>query len=328
MLTPVDRLEIQILVDNVTDSLSSAPSFVETEMAYHWRRGMATLSGSCLCCAAHGLSCLITAHRGTTRKTLLFDTGPDAEVFRRNVTTLGAELSTVDAMVLSHGHWDHAGAMPLALDLIRAGTPQRRVPVHMHPGMFRHRAMRAPDGSMRPFADVATAAELEEHGGEVVLSRAPEAILNNFFLISGEIPRITPFETGLPGQHHLTGTGQWEPDPLLMDERSVAVHVAGLGLVVFSACSHAGIINVLAHARSQFPGVPIHGIVGGLHLSGTNERIIPETVEALLSYDITTIAAGHCTGWRAVNALANTFGDEVVVPLAVGKTFTFHGRRT
>lgn len=63
-LASVDRLEVKILVDNVTDGLSSAPAFVESELAYHWRLGMQALGGACLCCAAHGLSCLITATRG------------------------------------------------------------------------------------------------------------------------------------------------------------------------------------------------------------------------------------------------------------------------
>ncbi|MFX8385616.1 hypothetical protein ABTL78_19575, partial [Acinetobacter baumannii] len=91
--------------DNVTDSLSTVPSFVETEMAYHWRHGMKALAGSCLCCGAHGLACLVTAHRGDERRTLLFDTGPDSDVFSRNVRLLKADLTRVDAMLLSHGHW-------------------------------------------------------------------------------------------------------------------------------------------------------------------------------------------------------------------------------
>jgi 7,8-dihydropterin-6-yl-methyl-4-(beta-D-ribofuranosyl)aminobenzene 5'-phosphate synthase len=107
-----------------------------------------------------------------------------------------------------------------------------------------------------------------------------------------------------------------------MDERWLAVNVAGKGLVVLSACSHAGIVNVCRHARAIFPDFPIHAIMGGLHLSGANEAIIPETVEALREFDIKTIAPGHCTGWRAVTALANAFPD-ALVPTAVGKQYTF-----
>lgn len=323
-LIPVDRVEVQILVDNVTDGLSTVPSFVETEMAYHWRNGLKQMSGACLCCAAHGLSCLITVHRGDKRHTVLFDTGPDADVFARNVGLLKLDLGVVDAMMLSHGHWDHAGAMLRALDLVLAGNGGRRVPVHMHPGMFQHRAMRGPDGTMRPFADVPSVEALTARGGDVVLSSEPQSILGHMFQISGEIPRATPYERGLPGQFRRASEDhEWEPDPLLMDERSLVVHVAGRGLVIFSACSHAGIINVLTHARRQHPTVPILCVMGGLHLSGENEKIIPDTIEGLKAFNIETIAAGHCTGWRAIGALAGAFGMTALAPLAVGKRFTF-----
>src|SRR5262249_1896375 len=87
----LESLEITVLVDNGTDSLSTNPRFVETEMARAWRRGMKWLSGRCLCCAAHGLSCLITTRTPSSQHTLLFDTGPDESIFDRNVIRLGAQ---------------------------------------------------------------------------------------------------------------------------------------------------------------------------------------------------------------------------------------------
>jgi 7,8-dihydropterin-6-yl-methyl-4-(beta-D-ribofuranosyl)aminobenzene 5'-phosphate synthase len=75
--------------------------------------------------------------------------------------------------------------------------------------------------------------------------------------------------------------------------------------------------------RPSSPDVPLYAVAGGLHLSGTNERIIAATVDALREFGLTVIAAGHCTGWRAVTALANQFGDRTLVPLAVGKRFSF-----
>jgi 7,8-dihydropterin-6-yl-methyl-4-(beta-D-ribofuranosyl)aminobenzene 5'-phosphate synthase len=78
-----------------------------------------------------------------------------------------------------------------------------------------------------------------------------------------------------------------------------------------------------AHAKSSFPEVPLYALVGGFHLTGSNERIIPETVEAMREFDLAVIAPGHCTGWRAVNALANVFGESKLAPLAVGKRYSF-----
>jgi 7,8-dihydropterin-6-yl-methyl-4-(beta-D-ribofuranosyl)aminobenzene 5'-phosphate synthase len=96
--------------------------------------------------------------------------------------------------------------------------------------------------------------------------------------------------------------------------------VIGEPSFVFTACSHAGVVNVLTHARNSFPGQMLHGVMGGFHLSGSTEKIIPETVDAMRAFNLKTIAAGHCTGWRAIGALTAAFGD-AVVPSAVGKTF-------
>ena len=325
-LAVVDSLDIQILVDNVTDSLSSVPSFIETEFAgLGRRRGAAwVLGGACLCCAAHGLSCLLTLRDSDRTHTVLFDSGPEDRTFEQNVSRLGVDLGPVEAMVLSHGHWDHAGAMLRALQLVRDRNGGRDVPCYMHPDMFRSRAAKLTDGSFRPMEDVPSVADLEANGGPVISSRTPQTIAGDTVFVSGEIPRVSGFEPGLPGQHRRTEDGRgWEPDELLLDERFIAVNVRDKGLVVLTACSHAGVVNVLTHARESFPGVKLHAVLGGLHLSGINERIIPQTVKALHTFDLDVIAAGHCTGWRAMTALANEFGDARLTPLAVGKRLRF-----
>src|SRR5260221_7224012 len=135
-LETVDKVEIRILVDNATDVLSSNPPFVESEAANLTRRGFKLNAYKCLCCAVHGLSCLVTAHRGDKRHTVLFDTGPEDYAFERNVTRLGVDLGAVESIVLSHGHADHAGAMLLALGMIRGRNGGRDVPFYAHPGMF------------------------------------------------------------------------------------------------------------------------------------------------------------------------------------------------
>ena len=317
----VDSLQVVFLVDNTTDILSSSPRFVETEFAGHRRRKMPWLSGKCLCCAAHGLSCLITARSGPVSRTILFDTGPDEIVFERNATRLGVPLGDVEAVVLSHGHWDHAGAMPRALQMIAMADGVTPVPTYMHPDMFALRAIHAGDGRMLPMELVPGVDVLRGSGAEVIVTNEEQVLCDEAFYLSGEIPRVTAFEKGFPGQCRQTSEGGWEPDEVMPDERFVAVHVAGKGLAVFTACSHAGVINVLTHARERFPGIPLYAVFGGFHLSGPTEAIIADTVDALAAFDLALISPGHCTGWRALNALANVFGERAV-PSAVGKTFT------
>jgi 7,8-dihydropterin-6-yl-methyl-4-(beta-D-ribofuranosyl)aminobenzene 5'-phosphate synthase len=319
-LEAAEKVEVRILVDNLTDGLSSNPPFVEGEMASLGRRAI-TGSARCLCCAVHGLSCLVTVHRGGTSHAVLFDSGPEDYAFERNVSRLGVDIGAVESIVLSHGHWDHSGAMLLALGAIRSRNGGRGVPFYAHPGMFVTRGVRQPNGTFRRMDDVPSVVELSDFGAEMVVTTEPRSFLDGLFYVSGEIPRVSGFERGFPGQVKRTAGG-WEADELLMDERWLAVNVAGKGLVVFSACSHAGIVNVCRHARATFPDIAIHAIIGGLHLSGPNESVIPQTVEGLKEFGIKTIGAGHCTGWRAMTALSNAFPD-ALAPTAVGKHFTF-----
>lgn len=324
MNAEVDKLEVLILVDNATDMLSSTPADVEHEGAGLMRRGIRMMGGKCLCCAAHGLSCLLTAERNGVRHTLLFDTGPEEYAFERNVTRLAADIGAVESIVLSHGHWDHAGAVLLALNMIRGRNGGKEIPYYAHPDMFYTRAIKTPDGGYRQMEDIPSVEDLTSFGAKVFVTREPQSLLDGMFYVSGEIPRVTAYERGFPGQVRQTLDGKgWEPDEIVIDERWIGVNVKGKGLIVLTSCSHAGVVNVLMHARDRFPGVPLHAVMGGLHLSGSNEAVIPQTVAGLKQFGLKTIATGHCTGWRATTALANAFGDQVLAPAAVGKRYSF-----
>jgi 7,8-dihydropterin-6-yl-methyl-4-(beta-D-ribofuranosyl)aminobenzene 5'-phosphate synthase len=316
-----DRLDVLVLVDNVTDSLSTTPSHVVPEWAgLHSAGRLPVLSGESICCAHHGLSLVITVHAGGRTRTLLFDAGPEGAILERNAAILGVDFAAIDAVVLSHGHWDHGGGL---LAAIVAAARRRAQPVDcfVHPGMFAQRASVGPNGALYVYAPLPDPDALTRAGARVVSSREPQAIGDGAFYVSGEIPRVTAYEAGLPGHVRRTADGKaWEPDPLIMDERFVSVHVKGKGQVVFSACSHAGIINVLEHAHAVFPSVPLYGVMGGLHLSGSTEKIIPDTVAALKRFSLKLVAPGHCTGWKALSVMARELGDELV-PSAVGKRY-------
>ena len=321
MPTAVDRLDVLVLVDNVTDNLSSNPAGVTSEWSFLRSSGRMTLMcGKPFCCAHHGLSLLLTVHVGATHHSILLDAGPEAAGFLRNAEVLGADLGAVDAVVLSHGHWDHAGGLLAAIRTISVGR-QSKVECHMHPDMFARRGVRRADGTVGEFESVPGVDALRDAGATTHVTREPALIADGRFYVSGEIPRVTAYETGMPGQVRKSASNdRWEPDELLQDERFVAVNVKDKGLVIFTACSHAGVINVLRHAREIFPDVSLYGVMGGLHLSGETEKIIPQTVADLRSFDLKLIAVGHCTGWRAINAIASVIGD-ALVPSAVGKRY-------
>ncbi len=322
-LEPIDQLNIQVLVDNVTDNLSTVPDNVTQEISQLRQLGMTELAGECLCCGAHGLSLLLTASKSGSSRTVLFDAGPEGEVFKRNVSKLSVDLNKVSDVVLSHGHWDHAGGFLMALDLMASAKSDLRF--HLNPGMFYQRATRSPKtGEVHPFKKIPSVAELESKGATVVNSDEERLLADGQFYLSGEIPRVTAYEKGFPEHVRLEADQQWVPDPWIKDERFLAVHVRDKGLLVFSACSHAGIVNVLTAAQARFPGIPLYAVMGGFHLSGHSmEKIIPQTVEDMKKFGLKMIIPAHCTGWRAVRALGNAFGDEVVVPSAVGRLYRF-----
>jgi 7,8-dihydropterin-6-yl-methyl-4-(beta-D-ribofuranosyl)aminobenzene 5'-phosphate synthase len=321
-IAEVDALEVLVLVDNVTDSLSSNPKDVLPEWSVLLTGGkLRVLAGSNICCAHHGLSLLLTATVGGRKRTLLFDAGPAAATFERNTGILGVDFASIEAIVLSHGHWDHAGGLLAAVESIASSRDGTGFSCYVHPGMFRQRATKRPDGQLYVNEPVPDPEQLSAAGASVVNTREPQSVADGAFYVSGEIPRVTSYEAGVP--NHLTRSvdgKSWEPDPLIMDERFVSVNLRGKGQFVFSACSHAGVINVLTHARSVSPSVPLYGVMGGLHLSGINERVIPQTVADLKKFGLKLLAPGHCTGWRALSRMAAEFGDELV-PSAVGKKY-------
>jgi 7,8-dihydropterin-6-yl-methyl-4-(beta-D-ribofuranosyl)aminobenzene 5'-phosphate synthase len=322
-LQPVDRLEIQVLVDNVTDSLSSSPAFVTREWQQLQRQGMRIQAGGALCCANHGLSLVITAHGPNGLRTMLFDGGPVDYAVERNGVRLGIDFGAIDVAMLSHGHWDHAGGLPRALGMIVQANGGKPVPLFLHPGMFRPRGQRQSDGGVLPMDPIPLPETWAGFGAEPVVTAEPQTCLDGMFYISGEIPRLTAYENGVPSQVCRAADGSgWEPDTLLMDERFLAVHLRDKGLVVFSACSHAGIVNVLHQARACFPDAKLHAAMGGFHLAGPTEAAIPETVRDLGGFDLDLIIPAHCTGWRALNALERAYGERMVVPSAVGKRFS------
>ena len=149
-LIEVDTLTVQVIVDNLTDSLSTVPANVTHEMDYLEEHGMDELSGECLCCGAHGLSLLLTASNDSVSHSLLFDAGPEGDVFRRNINKLKIDPSAIEEIVLSHGHWDHAGGFLAALELIKAKDPNQKVIFHLNSEMFHQRALKLND-QIHPF---------------------------------------------------------------------------------------------------------------------------------------------------------------------------------
>jgi 7,8-dihydropterin-6-yl-methyl-4-(beta-D-ribofuranosyl)aminobenzene 5'-phosphate synthase len=341
-ISPLDELEVLVVVDNETDTLSSVDAGVPQipEVVHLAARTPASRKyegHECktvfnqLCCACHGFSVLITGRRGQEQRSMLFDVGPYPDLWLDNARRLGIDLSRIECIFLSHWHFDHSGGFP---EVIAAITAARRAAglarpiVDLHPNRPDQRGILLPSGTMIMLPLEPTFEVLTKAGGEIVTKDDPHQICGGFFFGSGAIDRLTDYETGLVGHHTFRGEAG-APDPLIMDERFVAACVRGRGLTVFSACSHAGIVNACLSAKKHFPASPVDVVLGGYHLAGKamEPRIEPTVRDLETLVEPRVIAPAHCTGWRAKARLANTFAPGRYAPSVVGTLYRLNANK-
>jgi 7,8-dihydropterin-6-yl-methyl-4-(beta-D-ribofuranosyl)aminobenzene 5'-phosphate synthase len=203
-----------------------------------------------------------------------------------------------------------AGNEPLVVDVHPDRPDQRGILTAL--GVF---AMLPPE----PTLD-----EIEAAGGRIATHAEVHAVAG-VFLSSGDVPRLTSYETGLAGHHSWRGDDV-VLDPELRDERFLAAHVRGRGTTVFTACSHAGVVNVGLEARRLLPHEPVDLLLGGYHLAGATveDRIEPTVRDLAELVAPTVLAPGHCTGWRAAAALANAFAPTSLAPSVVGTRYVLN----
>src|SRR5689334_5788629 len=302
-LEPVDELLVTTLVDNVYDALlvgdertRRVPIDVATTAAPAFDGGRTAVG----LVAEHGFGALVTVRRGGKTTTLLFDTGLSPDGMLTNADRLGVDLTAVQGVVLSHGHYDHTGG--LAGLARRLGA--RGLPMVVHPYALTRRRQAVPGKEPWELPTLSRRA-LDGEGFALVERREPSLLVDGCVLITGEVDRTTEFERGMPPAHQAWDGRAWAHDPLVIDDQALVVHVRGRGLVVLTGCGHAGPVNIVRHAMRLSGVERLHGLIGGLHLSGPAfEPVIGPTVAALTELDPALVVPGHCTGWRAQHALA------------------------
>jgi 7,8-dihydropterin-6-yl-methyl-4-(beta-D-ribofuranosyl)aminobenzene 5'-phosphate synthase len=310
MLLPVDRVEVTVVIDNFLDVLMAGGEGVVRYQARDFGAAEQLV-------AEHGFSGLVSVERDGDRRTVLYDAGLTPHAVARNLDVLEVSLGDLRAIVISHGHADHHGGLE---GLVRR-RGRSRLPLVIHPDAWRERRIAFPSGGELRLPPPSRH-DLEAEGLEVVEERAQSLLLDGSVLVSGQVERVTEFERGFP-IHGARDGRDWQPDPMIWDDQALVVNVRGRGLVIISGCSHAGVINVLLHARRLTGEARVAGLIGGLHLTGgLFEARIQPTVEALRDARVGRVLPGHCSGWRAVHAIARAM-PEAFVPCAVGTTATF-----
>lgn len=315
-LEPVDEVSITIVVDNVMDVFmpDQGPATRFREGGTSLSRPSRTLEGGSvdeLPTAEHGFAALVTI-AGMARRTVLFDAGRTPDGLSHNLRTLRLDHRAISAIVLSHGHFDHT----TGLDGLARLMGKSRLPVVIHPEFWGRRRLTLPGREPWELPTTSRSA-LIDVGFDIVEGRRPSFLLGGRLLVTGEIDRSSDFEPGFPFQDVWDRDG-WRPDPLVLDDQAIIVHVRDRGLVVMTGCGHAGIVNTLRYAQ-RLTGVDrIHAVIGGFHLNGPLfEALIPATCDALATMAPDVLVPSHCTGWRAMHRLAARFAD-AFIPSSVG----------
>jgi 7,8-dihydropterin-6-yl-methyl-4-(beta-D-ribofuranosyl)aminobenzene 5'-phosphate synthase len=241
----------------------------------------------------HGFACFIETPAGN----LLFDTGNGTGILR-NADVLGRSLETVGAVVLSHGHYDHAGGL---IDVLGRTGP---VDVIAHPGIFAERYW-VGEHEQRPIGIPFTRVQLEALGARFKLRRQYGEVAPGV-CFSGEIPRITPFETGDPHLMAVDNDGLLVPDPF-PDDASLVIETYK-GLVVLLGCAHAGLVNTLQLVREKTGCTCFYAVVGGTHLAPAGDDQFAGTIRTLRAFGVERIGVSHCTGLPRAAQLHTEFG--------------------
>lgn len=243
----------------------------------------------------HGLAFWIE----TPRHRVLFDTGQGLAL-APNAAALGIDLRATDAIVLSHGHYDHTGG------LCESMRHAAHVRLFLHPDALRRRYS-GRDGNAAEIG-LASVTPSEVRGREaelIVWTHQPTEVVPGLF-VTGPVPRLTDFEdTGGP---FFLDERCMEPDPIVDDQ--AVFYDTPSGVVVVMGCAHAGVINTLRYVR-QITSRSICGMIGGTHLVNADAGRIQRTIAALEELNLAWIAPGHCTGPRAMSALWAAFPDRV-----------------
>jgi 7,8-dihydropterin-6-yl-methyl-4-(beta-D-ribofuranosyl)aminobenzene 5'-phosphate synthase len=319
VVEPVDSVVVTTLMDNVTD----------TTMPDHgpaWRpgRGGGPRRAAALMedghvpdvlLAEHGFSVLVTVTKAGREHRFLFDAGTSPDGVVENMRRLGVDPGSIEAIVCSHGHFDHTTGLD---GLIRV-LGRANLPVLIHPHFWRRRRIVLPG---RDPVEIPTTSRraLGEAGFEVIEEQQPSFLFGGSVLVTGEVPRTTGYEPGFPPQQTWLDD-RWQADPLVLDDQALIVNVSGKGLVVITGCGHAGVVNIARYAQRLTGGQPLYALLGGFHLGGPLfEPLIPRVLADLATMNPDVLVPAHCTGWRAQHAMAARFPD-AFVPNTVGTSF-------
>jgi 7,8-dihydropterin-6-yl-methyl-4-(beta-D-ribofuranosyl)aminobenzene 5'-phosphate synthase len=242
---------------------------------------------------------------------ILLDSGQGG-VLISNAYKLGIPIQEIDALVLSHGHYDHTGGAAEAL------KTNRPVTVYAHPAAFARKFMRKSEGAVREIGMPCLSSNaIHDSRNRLIDADRPTTVFEGL-IATGPVPRLTDFED--TGGAFFLDEACTQPDPL-EDDQSVFFNTVE-GVIVLLGCAHSGVINTLHYISRLTENRPIRAVIGGMHLAGVTTERIKRTIEEFQRIGIKYLAPAHCTGVPAIVALWNAFPSKCQ-PCTVGTRFEY-----
>lgn len=305
-----DRIVVTVITDNLADATRPSEKIAR-------RPAGGRLPMDSAMHAEHGLAYHVETVVDGKPHAFLFDFGTQADGIRRNIDFLKLDLGKVEAMAISHDHWDHEAAF---VDLLRSKSADlpRGVPLFLGEGFFAGTyAMRA-SGEFRKLS-VADRDEIEKAGVvRLVDVKAPTPIVPGAFL-TGTVPQVTDYEQVSPNFKAKKGD-QFVQEEFL-GEQSVVMNLRGKGLVILTGCSHRGVMNIVKHAQRMTGTETVYAVIGGFHLTGAKPELIGKTVADMKATRPTYVVPTHCTGFEAIGAFAREMPDQFILNTAGTRYF-------
>jgi 7,8-dihydropterin-6-yl-methyl-4-(beta-D-ribofuranosyl)aminobenzene 5'-phosphate synthase len=304
----VDKVTLLVLTDNYYDA-----NVRDAKITKRYRSvpGKAILS-------EHGLAYYIETVVNGKTNACMFDYGHDTVGVMNNIALLGLDLGKANAFSLSHGHWDHfmaaVGILKQNHSRIAGGTP-----FYVGEEAFARRYSLRPGTTEAADLGQLRKEDIEALGLKVVEVKNPLQIIPGAY-ISGNIERVTTYEK-VPPTLLIKRGEKPEPDDF-RGEQAVIFNVKGKGLVVLSACAHAGIVNTVKHAQKISGIDKVHAVMGGFHLINAKPEIIQNTVGDIKAMKPDYIVPTHCTGFEAKIAFSREMPNEFILNTA-GTRYTF-----
>ena len=267
--------------------------------------------------AEHGLSYHIETTVSGSPHSFLFDYGVDFQGVSRNMELLNIDFKTVEALGLSHGHFDHWGTF---LQVLKSKKDEfhKGIPLYIGEEGFVERFSQRPAG-------ILSLGQLKREDVErlgfvkIVEVKDPTPIVPGAYL-TGSIERVTEYEKGSPNMLIERG-GKLVPDNFI-GEYAVVLNLKGKGLIVLVGCAHPGIVNIVKHAQKMTGIDKVHAVMGGFHLTGAKPELIQKTVADIKAMNPDYVVPTHCTGYEAITVFEKEMPGQFILN-AAGTRYLF-----